>query len=388
MAIYPTQTRERLRSLESSLQSRLDRIRKRALSILQVSVAAGIAFWAAQELFAHERPFFAPISVIIVVGFSDGERIHRALDMSLGCVLGVLVGDLLFLSLGDEPWQIAVMIAVAMTVASFFSKSGLVSNQVAIGTVLIATIMPPGSEMTGVDRTLDALVGSTIGLLTVALIPSSALAGVRHELARVLYLASSVLGDVADGLRTGDAERIQHALEEVRGSQQRINALIAAAKQSREASSLSPLMWGSRRHQRSIQRMLNPVDMSVRTVRVLARRAHILTADRDTATPAQIAMIDELSGITQDLADLFEAKSDLHQATEIPELVRKLRRLGAAASMDIAGDKPVLSNYVILAQTRSLVVDLLQVCGMSRDSAAAVLVPTSDTPALPPDLTD
>ena len=49
-------------------------------------------------------------------------------------------------------------------------------------------------------------------------------------------------------------------------------------------------------------------------------------------------------------------------------------------------DDPVLSEYAILSQVRFLTVDLLMVTGMSQESAAAVLAPTSSTPAYPPEV--
>ena len=73
------------------------------------------------------------------------------------------------------------------------------------------------------------------------------------------------------------------------------------------------------------------------------------------------------------------------QSVAIPRIVNDLRVLGGRAGMDVVGDNGVLSAYAILAQTRSLIVDLLQVCGMSRVSAAAVLVPTSTSPKYPPE---
>lgn len=386
MAKQRMSTRNRLKSLDESLHARVTRLRKRAWSIIQIAVASGIAFWVAQTLLDHPVPAFAPISVIIVVGLSGGDRVARAFEMSMGCVLGVLVGDLLIMWLSNDWWQITVMIAVAMSLASIFSKSPLVANQVAIGTVLIATIMPPGSETTGVDRTLDALVGSVIGILTVALLPSSALSRVRQEVSNVLSLAASVLSDVADGLKTQDPDLIYEALTEIRGSQDNVDAMLNAAKQGRESSQLSPLMWGSRRYVRSIDRILAPVDNCVRDVRVLARRSHVLTVDSDLVTEEQIEIIDELSDIALELSNLYEAKSEMQEAREIPDLVKRLRIVGARQKISVAGEDAVLSNYAILAQTRSITVDLMQVCGMSLQSSQAVLAPTSKTPAIPPEI--
>lgn len=379
-------TRERLKVIDQSLQARSRRLRTRAISILQITIAAGVAYWAAQQLLGHEMPFFAPITVVIILGLSGVDRIKRALDMSLGSVLGVLVGDLLSLWLGPGAWQLAIIVAVSLTLASFVTTSQLVNNQVAIGAILISTIMPPGAETTGLDRTMDAVVGSLIGLLAVALIPSAPLRRGREQAAKVLEMASSVLDDISDGLRERDVEKIDEALTAARGSQDSINAMETAARSGLETSRLSPLLWSARRHVHHFERAVHPVDNMVRNARVLARRALVLTEDRDEVSEAQLEILDELADVSLSLSDVFEGKDEAEEALQIPELVNRLRALGAKAGMDVVDDKSVLSAYVILAQSRSIISDLLEVCGMSRESAVSVLAPTSETPAYPPEV--
>ncbi|HZK32049.1 MAG TPA: FUSC family protein [Corynebacterium sp.] len=379
-------TRERLKVVDQSLQARTRRLRTRAISILQISLAAGVAYWVAQRLLGHEMPFFAPIAVVIILGLSGVDRIKRALDMSLGSILGVLVGDLLSSWLGPGAWQLAIIVAAALTLASFVTNSQLVNNQVAIGGILIATIMPPGAETTGLDRTMDAVVGSAIGLLAVALIPSAPLRRGRKQAGQVLEMASSVLDDISAGLRERNVAKIEEALTAARSSQDSINAMETAARSGMETSRLSPILWGARRHVRHFERAVNPVDNMVRNARVLARRALVLTEDRDQVSTAQLEILDELAAISLALSDVFEGKEEVEEALEIPDLVNRLRILGAKAGMDVVDDKSVLSAYVVLAQSRSIISDLLEVCGMSRESAVAVLAPTSDTPAYPPEL--
>lgn len=379
-------TRERLKVIDQSLQARSRRLRTRAISILQITIAAGVAYWAAQQLLGHEMPFFAPITVVIILGLSGVDRIKRALDMSLGSVLGVLVGDLLSLWLGPGAWQLAIIVAVSLTLASFVTTSQLVNNQVAIGAILISTIMPPGAETTGLDRTMDAVVGSLIGLLAVALIPSAPLRRGREQAAKVLEMASSVLDDISDGLRERDVKKIDEALTAARGSQDSINAMETAARSGLETSRLSPLLWSARRHVHHFERAVHPVDNMVRNARVLARRALVLTEDRDEVSEAQLEILDELADVSLSLSDVFEGKDEAEEALQIPELVNRLRALGAKAGMDVVDDKSVLSAYVILAQSRSIISDLLEVCGMSRESAVSVLAPTSETPAYPPEV--
>ena len=85
---------------------------------------------------------------------------------------------------------------------------------------------------------------------------------------------------------------------------------------------------------------------------------------------------------------MYDVNSRRAQAEVIPELVNDLRAAAQDASMEVAGDDAVLSAYAILAQTRSLIVDMLQICGMSRESALAALAPTSHTPRYPPETFD
>ncbi|MDY5784587.1 MULTISPECIES: FUSC family protein [unclassified Corynebacterium] len=379
-------TRQRLQKIDTSIHARTKRVRNRMLTIMRIAIAAGVAFWIAQRVFGHEQPFFAPMAVVIIVTMTGGERLKRAFDMSLGCTLGVLLGDLLFVHLGQGGWQIAVIVAGSLVVASFFSKSQLVSNQVAIGSILVATIMPPGASVTGVDRTIDAIVGATVAMLTLALLPPLPLARARTEIAHVMELMSSVLDDVAKGLRASDGESIMQALKAIRESQADIDLVSTAIRSGKESANMSPLLWGARRYVASLSRVLPPTDIAVRTTRVLARRASVLCDDNDHVTEKQLDLLDRLAKICLDISAVYEGRPGREQASVIPAVVHELRVLGAEAGMDVISDNPVLSEYAILAQTRSLIVDLLQVCGMSYESAVAVLVPTSSTPGYPPEV--
>ena len=388
MAKQRMSTRERLQLVDKSLQSRLKRVRKRLLPILQIGLAAGFAYFLARDVAGHPRPFFAPISVVIIIGMSGGDRVSKSVDMALGCVLGVLVGDLIFYRLGDGGWQIAVIVAGSLLIASFFSSSILVNNQAAIGAILIATIMPPGAEVTGIDRTVDAVIGCLVAMATIALIPQAPMSSARAEVSKVMGIVSSVLDDVATGIQNKDPQVIHEALDMIRGTQTGIDDLAAAIKSGEEASRVSPFLWGTRRYINSLARVIPPVDNAVRTSRVLARRAQVLVEDDDEATQTQVEILDQLSHVCLELSEVYDVNSRVAQAKVIPDCVNELRMAAQRAGMDIVPENAVLSAYAILAQTRSLIVDLLMVCGMSRESALAALVPTSTTPKYEPETFD
>ena len=388
MAKQRMSTRERLQLVDKSVQARVKRVRKRLLPIMQIGLASGFAYFLAHDLAGHPRPFFAPISVVIIIGMTGGDRVSKSVDMALGCILGVLVGDLIFYRLGDGGWQIAVIVAGSLLIASFFSSSVLVNNQAAIGAILIATIMPPGAEVTGIDRTIDAIIGCVVAMATIALIPQAPMQSARAEVSKVLGIMSSVLDDVAEGMRDHNPAVIDEALELIRGTQTGIDDLAAAIKAGQETSLVSPFLWGTRRYINSLARVIPPVDNAVRTTRVLARRARVLADDHDSTTPAQIELLDSLSQVCLELSEVYDVNSRVAQATVIPQCVNELRAAGQKAGMDLIPENGVLSAYAILAQTRSLIVDLLMVCGMSHESALAALAPTSETPSVEPETFD
>lgn len=380
-------TLARLRRV-SALRTRLNRVRRAWLPILQLTIAAALSYFVAQTVFGHAQPFFAPISAVIILGMSGGERANRAVEMAMGVVVGVGLGDVLVSILGTGFWQLALALCIGLIVGTFLSTSMLLVNQVVISTVLIFTIMPPDMVNEGagaMDRMVDAFVGSVVGVVVIALLPASPLSSVRAEVSKILGMTSSVLHDVSEALTTGDTEALEEALEAVHGTQSDVDNMIMAGKSSRESTIVSPLLWRTRRRMRSLEITFTPVDNLVRNTKVLARRAVTLTRDQNSVSQAQIEIIVELSDVANALSEVFERRTAVREATEIPQLVRQLRFLGARVGMDVAANG-VLSQYVILAQSRSLVVDMLQICGMSQASAVAVLAPTSDTPAILPEL--
>ena len=114
----------------------------------------------------------------------------------------------------------------------------------------------------------------------------------------------------------------------------------------------------------------------------------MLADDNDSATPAQIQLLDTLSQVCLELSEVYDVNSRVAQATVIPQCVNELRQAAQEAGMDVIPENGVLSAYAILAQTRSLIVDLLMVCGMSHESALAALAPTSQTPKVEPETFD
>ena len=363
------------------------RVRETLIFALQAAIAAGLAFWTAENVFNHPDAFFAPVASILSLGVSGGRRTRRSFELVLGATVGVGVGDVVIHLIGSGYWQVSVVVFSAIIAGTFVDRAGMVAIQSGSTAVLIATIIPPGTSGE-FDRMIDAFVGGLLGLLVLALIPNSPLRAARREMATLISKATLVLDDVAAGIEAMDVEVISEALRTARGTQTSVNAMLSEAGGGSEVVALSPIYWTAKRHSRSMTRILLPVDNIMRDTRVLTRRAEIMVGDNVQPKEELTALIRGISNELGHLGALYErggTRGTREETQEIPEVVHNLQWLAAQASPALA-EGAGLSGTVVLAQCRGIIVDALEVCGFSHESAMAALVPTVETPRQPPEV--
>ena len=368
-------------ALPVPLRTRTRRLAYAFLPILQCGLAAGLAWFIAFDLLDHPAPFFAPISAAIALGTGMGRRVRRGIELVIGVVVGVGLGDLLIAQIGSGPWQIAVVVIIAMSAAVFLDRGALVGTQAASSAILVATLLPPGSAG-GYERMVDAAVGGAVALLFMAIMPVHPLKRVRREAASLLGVASSVLAEVADGLEARDSDRIRAALQDARDTQPAIDTIEEQLAGARELVKLSPFYRRRRPEEVTLAAMLNPMDNGIRNIRVLARRAIVAVDDQVDVPPALGSLLASLSGAVELLAQRVAADPD---APTDAEVHRELRAVASRAKRELLFD-PGLTETVMLAQIRSVLVDMMQVAGLSKISAVATLPPTVRTPSVEPEL--
>lgn len=361
------------------LRTRARRVGYAFLPIVQSGLAAALAWFVATDLLHHERAFFAPIAATIALGAGTGKRMTKGIELTVGAIVGIGLGDVFIVAAGSGPWQIAVVVVVAMLLAVAVDGSPLLSGQAAVSAVLVATLIPPGSQLS-LDRIIDAAVGGLMALLAIAVLPNHPLKRVRRETASLLGVTSAVLREVAEGLEHGDAERITEALEQARTTQTAIETLEEQLEGSAEVVRISPLMRHQRGELAELQRLVVPLDHGIRNTRVLARRAAVAVEDQVEVHPKLVNLIDHLADGLEELSLFVGADPAAGDAVTI---TRHLRMIAAGLRRELATDGS-LSEMVVLAQMRSILVDMLQVAGLSRISAIATLPPTVAHPAIRP----
>jgi len=139
--------------------------------IAQTALAAGLSWLVALHVVGHGTPFFAPIAAVVCLGLTSGRRLRRVLELIVGVSLGIGIGDGLLSVIGTGPWQLALVVALAMSIAVLLDGGPVITTQAAVSAILVATLYLPG-DMTGVSRMVDALIGGVTALvMVVALSP-------------------------------------------------------------------------------------------------------------------------------------------------------------------------------------------------------------------------
>ncbi|WP_231857531.1 FUSC family protein [Tsukamurella pulmonis] len=354
------------------IQSRTKRLWNTKLPILQCAVAAGVAWYIANDVIGHVSPFFAPIAAIISLGLSLQQRLRRSLELVGGVTVGIGVGDLLISVIGTGPWQLALVVAIAMAVAVLADRGPLVPMQAASSAVLVATLIPPGSTG-GWTRMLDALIGGLVGVVVAALIPNNPARRPRKDAAKVLDTMRRVVASVAAGLTDRDISSLEWALETARATQPDLDQLASDLAGGVEIARVSPLFWSARGRMDRLQAIADPLDNAVRNVRVLARRALASNQDGERIDPALVREVGKLADVFKIMRDvvLAEPGTQPDQAEAARVLRSAARRVNALPLHDQISEGESLNEVMIYGQLRSTIVDLLQVAGLSRTSAVA-----------------
>jgi uncharacterized membrane protein YgaE (UPF0421/DUF939 family) len=347
------------RRSRSELRARLLRLRQRSLFILQCGAGASVAWWVAKDLLHHPQPFFAPVTAVVSLGLSYGQRVRRVADVMIGVAIGVFIGDLFVHYFGSGVWQIALVAIVAMSLATLMGARQLLMTQAGLQAVIVTTLIAhPGQAF---SRWVDAVVGGVVALAITLVAPTAPVRRPRQRAAAVVRELSAMLRDTATSLREGDHDLASRTLARARASESMLSDLREASAEGLAVVRLSPIR---RRHLPSVQviaDLLEPLDRAIRNLRVLVRRASIATWRRETVPAAYLSLLTSLAEVTDEIAGELEER-------RLPEQSR--RGLAAIAELSAVIDPSAgLSSEVMRAQIRSMVVDLLMLTGLPYEEA-------------------
>ncbi len=252
----------------------IKRLRGVWFTLVQTSVAAGLAWYLAHDVLAHPQPFFAPVAAAVCLSASNVLRAQRAIQMMIGVSLGIGMGTLVVGLLGTGAVPIAVTALIALCVAVFigqgFIGQGLMFvNQTVISAILVLALYRSG---VGFERIFDALIGGVVAIVfAVVLFPANPLTVLRNARIGVLEALHTVLdrtADVASGRAVAAPDWPLPAVDPVH---EQLGGLIEARTTARQVVRVAPRRWGLRDSVRGADHQALHVALLAGSVLQLAR---------------------------------------------------------------------------------------------------------------------
>lgn len=350
-----------------SLSARWSRLRSRAFLIPQTAVTAGLAWFLASELFRHTNPFFAPIAAIICLGGTFGHRMRRGVEIAIGVAVGIAVGDLFVQLFGQGGWQVVFVVGISMALATLLGAGQLMTTQAGVQSLVVTLLLPDPNQ--GLERWLDALVGCAVALLVATVAPSSPLRRPGKLAASILAEVAATLTETASALRLHDEGAADRVLERARATEDQLQTLAEANREGLAVIRHSPFRRRQLAGVQAYAELLDPLDRASRNLRVLARRAVVLVWRGQQVPPGYLDLLTRLGAVAQAMS------TELEQG-RLPRSARdELVSLGEASShLQLPH---TLSAVAVLAQARSMIVDLLELTGLPTEDARE-LVPEVD----------
>jgi uncharacterized membrane protein YgaE (UPF0421/DUF939 family) len=336
-----------------------DRLRPRLLQIVQTAAAAVTAWLLARVLLPDPRPSFAAIAAIIALSASYGERGKEALQLVGGVVLGLAIADVVVRAIGAGPYQIGILIVVAMTAAVILGGGQTVTSEAAVSALLLMALSG-GSGMStfSPNRVLEAVIGGGVALFvsTVFFPPDPSLQVGRAAQALFAHLGRT-LERVAVALAGVDREAAEHALVDAREADALVATLDDAVRAGRDTARTTATRRATRKPLERYARSLTQIDFAVRNTRVLAR--HVLRRVRagDTEPAVLAGAVSELAQSVWELAASFDR----------PERAEAARGHAVRAA-EMAGEPPDCPELAeLVAQVRSTAADLRRAAELATD---------------------
>jgi uncharacterized membrane protein YgaE (UPF0421/DUF939 family) len=349
-----------------SARARVRRLESKTWQIGQCAIAAGVAWFIAADLLGHPTPFFAPVAAVVALGTSYGQRLRRVAEVTIGVAVGVLLADLLVAALGSGGWQIGLIVALAMSAAFLLAAGQLFVTQAAVQSIVIAGLVPdPGQAFI---RWTDAVVGGLVALVAATVVPAAPLRRPREQAALVARKIAALLRAAGEVMTDGETERGLELLADARSTDYLIRELRDAADEGLSVVESSPFRVRHRDDLRKMAELVDPLDRALRSTRVLVRQTAVAAYHRRPVPKSYSLLALDLADATDEV--VRELSENRMAVAAQPVLLEVADATGKVERTE------TLAAEAILAQLRSVVVDLLMVAGMGQLESTDSLPPT------------
>ncbi|WP_292732619.1 MULTISPECIES: aromatic acid exporter family protein [unclassified Microbacterium] len=325
--------------------------RSSLLQVAKSAIATVLAWFLAGWLIPGPPPVFAAIAALLVVQPSLNQSFGKALERSVGVIVGVLVASALGLLLGDSVWVVAAAVGIALVLAWALRMTPGTGNQVAVSALLVLALGAATPDY-ALDRVLETLIGAVIGFaINVLVVPPLSVEPAQ----RAVRALADELADALDRLAGALGERHSPAqldalLQQARGMRTSRDAAAAAIASARDSLTLNPRAPRHRAELAVLERSVATLTPIVTQAVGMTRAFHERYDESLRSEPAIAAIAEQLSRAAHDVR--FAPGRDAATAPDSAGLEP------AALTRPLALVTPSSDHWILVG---SMMVDLLRI---------------------------
>lgn len=337
------------------------------LQVVKTGVAAVAAWAVCIALLPQTVPAFGVIAALLVVQPSVNQSFSKAIERSVGVVIGVLVAYFAVLAFGATTWLMVLSVLVSLLLGWVLRLSAMSAVQIPISAMLVIAL--GGSNPAyALDRVLETVIGAVIGVvINLAIVPPVLLAPAEeavgvlgdHVAAALDAAATMLTAPTTAGARTG-------ALVEarlLRPMQAKAEEALASAEESLR---FNPRRGTRREDLQRDQAVLTMLTVLVTRVLGMTRAIVDRYDDGVLDEPVARSIADQLTDAAHDLRVVLE-RTDLTTEDSAP-----LTTQTPALTSPLTVLRPDSEHWILLG---SLLEDLRRVREEVIDLRAAALPP-------------
>ena len=344
----------------------LKRMRESAMPIVQLTVAATASTGFAHYVLGHPAPLLAGTVVVSSLGLARDARPRNVLDTLIGMLVGVLIAEGALAAFGQGVWQTALTVLVVLFVGRFLVPRSAFATVAAVQSIIVMVL--PTTVSSPMSRLLDALVAGVTALLVTVLIPRTLSRETARDARAVFAAIDDATATVAQGLRSGNRVRGERGLEKARAIDPLGDVWRGQLESAAAVARISPWLARRRAEVERHRRIQQAMDLTVRNLRVVARRSAYASGDGR----ARPEMAELVTTARRAIALIGQSLDDISIEPAAREAVASLAR--SLDPLAVFPEGP-LADQNLVSTMRPLAVDLFVATGLSGDDARAALPP-------------
>jgi hypothetical protein len=238
----------------------------------KVTLAAVLAYVAADLLNTSATPILAPLTAILVVQLTVYQTVTEGLQRVLSVLAGVLVAIALATVVGLSWWSLGIVVAVSLVLGQVL-RLGPHTLEVPISAMLVLAVGGAAAPQAAAGRMYETLVGATIGIaVNFAIAPPVHVRSAGSAVAGVAARLGDFLRSLATQLRTGwSRQAAQNWLTAARGLSASVLEADRSLVQAEQSAVLNPRGGQVRVAQPRLRTALTAIEYCTIVVRALCR---------------------------------------------------------------------------------------------------------------------